>query len=324
MAPASIVKIAVSVSVLAAASGAALVFGVNRQASLETGSVAATTSPPQPAPSVGNEGSSAPAAAETKQTKQTDQIKQTDEVKQADQVKQTGETREIRDARQATAAIAELAGQADIAATDQSAPSFDLARIEENGDAVIAGRAAPGAVVELLRDDERLDRVVADASGDFVMVSRLPAGSYELTLSAKLPDGTLARSKKGVMVAVKTAGAASSVAQSRAEYIPESGPQARLSMQPPLQASKPQQSADLKPTPINPGHSASEESAASPTLAHRSVARVASGDSLWRISRIVYGDGARYAIVYRANRDQIQDPNLIHPGQILVLPVKHH
>ena len=325
MAPASIVKIAVSVSVLAAASGAALVFGVNRQASLETGSVAATTSPPQPALSVGKEGSSAPpAAAETKQIKQAEETRQADQIKQTDEVKQIGETKGIRDARQATAAIAELAGQADIAATDQSAPSFDLARIEENGDAVVAGRAAPGAVVELLRDDERLDRVVADPSGDFVMVSRLPAGSYELTLSARLPDGTLARSKKGVMVAVKTAGAAASVAQSRAEYIPESAPQARLSMQPPLQASKPQQSADLKPTPINPGHSASEESVASPTLAHRSVARVASGDSLWRISRIVYGDGARYAIVYRANRDRIQDPNLIHPGQILVLPVKHH
>jgi nucleoid-associated protein YgaU len=30
----------------------------------------------------------------------------------------------------------------------------------------------------------------------------------------------------------------------------------------------------------------------------------------------------RYAIVYRANRDQIRDPNRIYPGQILVLPRK--
>jgi nucleoid-associated protein YgaU len=46
------------------------------------------------------------------------------------------------------------------------------------------------------------------------------------------------------------------------------------------------------------------------------------GDSLWRISRITYGDGTRYAIVYRANRDRIRDPNLIRPGQILVIPMK--
>jgi len=26
------------------------------------------------------------------------------------------------------------------------------------------------------------------------------------------------------------------------------------------------------------------------------------GDSLWRITRIIYGDGARYAVVYKANR----------------------
>jgi nucleoid-associated protein YgaU len=49
---------------------------------------------------------------------------------------------------------------------------------------------------------------------------------------------------------------------------------------------------------------------------------VSRGDSLWRISRITYGDGTRYAVVYQANRDRIRDPNLIHPGQILVLPTK--
>lgn len=33
-------------------------------------------------------------------------------------------------------------------------PSFDITRVERSGDAVIAGRAAPGATVELLRDGE--------------------------------------------------------------------------------------------------------------------------------------------------------------------------
>jgi len=49
---------------------------------------------------------------------------------------------------------------------------------------------------------------------------------------------------------------------------------------------------------------------------------VSRGDSLWRISRVTYGTGMRYAVVYRANRDQIQDPNRIYPGQIFVLPMK--
>jgi len=49
---------------------------------------------------------------------------------------------------------------------------------------------------------------------------------------------------------------------------------------------------------------------------------VSRGDSLWHISRITYGDGTRYAIVCRANRDRIRDPNLIHPRQILFLLTK--
>src|SRR5438477_9634144 len=56
-------------------------------------------------------------------------------------------------------------------------PTFDIARIEPTGEAVIAGRATPGATVELLRNGELHDRAVADQSGQFVMVpSRLPSG----------------------------------------------------------------------------------------------------------------------------------------------------
>jgi nucleoid-associated protein YgaU len=49
---------------------------------------------------------------------------------------------------------------------------------------------------------------------------------------------------------------------------------------------------------------------------------VSRGDSLWRISHVTYGAGMRYAIVYKANRDQIRNPNRIYPGQIFVLPTK--
>ncbi len=72
-------------------------------------------------------------------------------------------------------------------------PTFDVARIEPSGEAVIAGRAAPGATVELLRNGEVHDRAVADKSGQFVMVvpPKLPPGTYDLTLRSKAPDGTV-------------------------------------------------------------------------------------------------------------------------------------
>lgn len=88
-------------------------------------------------------------------------------------------------------------------AANDRAPVFDVARIESSGDAVIAGRAAPGASVELLRNGEVHDRAVADKAGQFVMVPpRLPSGDYELTLRANEPDGNQATSKTGVSVAL--------------------------------------------------------------------------------------------------------------------------
>jgi nucleoid-associated protein YgaU len=76
--------------------------------------------------------------------------------------------------------------------------------------------------------------------------------------------------------------------------------------------------------------SGNEEVAATPSLptpnAHDAVVpqiettTVARGDSLWRISRKVFGHGIRYTLIYEANADQIRDPSLIYPGQIFVLP----
>ena len=153
--------------------------------------------------------------------------------------------------------------------------------------------------------------------------SHLPAGSYELTLNARLPDGTVTSSKQGVKVTVNDVGASSRAAH--AEYIPESASQTRPPLQPHLRAAKPQESVALKSAHANPGSSASQEGVSSRAVAPRNLTKVVSrGDNLWHISRITYGDGTRYAIVYRANRDRIRDPNLIHPGQILVLPTKRH
>jgi nucleoid-associated protein YgaU len=44
------------------------------------------------------------------------------------------------------------------------------------------------------------------------------------------------------------------------------------------------------------------------------------GDTLWQISRRVYGQGVRYTTIYLANQDQIANPNLIEPGQIFGVP----
>ncbi|MEO4044510.1 LysM peptidoglycan-binding domain-containing protein [Hoeflea sp. CAU 1731] len=46
------------------------------------------------------------------------------------------------------------------------------------------------------------------------------------------------------------------------------------------------------------------------------------GDTLWQISRRVYGRGVRYTTIYLANTDQIRNPDFIEPGQTFMVPEK--
>jgi nucleoid-associated protein YgaU len=47
---------------------------------------------------------------------------------------------------------------------------------------------------------------------------------------------------------------------------------------------------------------------------------VQAGNSLWVIARKAYGNGLQYTVIFGANKQQISDPNLIYPGQVITLP----
>lgn len=246
-------------------------------------------------------------------------------------------------------ALADLAPVKPPAAAD-SGPRFDVARVDDHGEAaVIAGRAVPGAKVELLRDGKPLHAVVADASGQFVMTPpQLPAGSYELTLRSTAPDGAVTQSVRTMPVTVAEAAP------------PPARPLPAAARQEAKQAEKPDDKSDVvaslpsprlaaasdKPRPRLMG--APKPRSTAGVMAHGAAApattavasaspaelfnaapaeaggnRVISrGDSLWALSRLAYGDGARYAVIFNANRNKIHNPNLIYPGQTFVLPQK--
>jgi nucleoid-associated protein YgaU len=44
------------------------------------------------------------------------------------------------------------------------------------------------------------------------------------------------------------------------------------------------------------------------------------GDSLWKIAEAHYGNGTKYQAIFEANRDILDNPDLIRPGQVLKLP----
>jgi nucleoid-associated protein YgaU len=44
------------------------------------------------------------------------------------------------------------------------------------------------------------------------------------------------------------------------------------------------------------------------------------GESLSKIAKSVYDNANRYMDIFNANTDQLKDPNMIHPGQKLIIP----
>jgi nucleoid-associated protein YgaU len=316
------------------------------------------------------------------------------------------------------AVVDALVGTPPPAERNDGVPTFDVARIEPSGEAVIAGRAAPGATVELLRDGEVHDRAVADASGQFVIVPpKLPSGTYDLTLRAKQADGKQVTSSQRVTavlepksnerpvvalvtpnkptVVLSQPGAAKPAAgalvveaveiepggkfhvsgqarpgaalrlylndsfitsvtagndgrfavtinegvaagnyrvrvdeasntgtvRARAE-VPFNAPETTASVS---AQSKRADSAAQQPqlaaagTAVLPSSSPSPSTVVVPKITTTTVAR---GDSLWRLSQNSYGAGTRYAVIYKANKEQIRNPNLIYPGQVFVLPAQ--
>lgn len=49
---------------------------------------------------------------------------------------------------------------------------------------------------------------------------------------------------------------------------------------------------------------------------------VKKGDTLWKIAEMHYGKGkgAKYSVIFEANRPMLKDPDKIYPGQVLRIP----
>jgi nucleoid-associated protein YgaU len=72
--------------------------------------------------------------------------------------------------------------------------------------------------------------------------------------------------------------------------------------------------ADIKAT----GGGAAASGAAAGGAAHNYT--VKAGDTLSKIAKEHLGDGNAYMDIFNANKDQLQDPDKIKPGQVLKIP----
>lgn len=220
-----------------------------------------------------------------------------------------------------------------------AAPSLDLVRVEPDGAAMLAGRAAPNAVVAIRAGGTLLATAEADASGAFVATfDAAPGGPRDLTVAVGgAPEAELALTlpePEGGFV--PAAGGASAGPAPTPAPAPEPAAEPAAEPAPPA-AAGPVEVAAVTPEPAPP---APPSAPASPDAAAPRVARsaplprpaprpgaalpatvvvVEPGGTLWTLAREHYGAGRRYPLIVTAN-DEIEDPALIFPGQRFVLP----
>lgn len=80
-------------------------------------------------------------------------------------------------------------------------PAFDIVRVQPDGSMVIAGRAAPGAAIDIIAGGRVIGQTSTDESGSFAFVldSPLAPGDYDIGLIAKIGGETLASEEKAVV-----------------------------------------------------------------------------------------------------------------------------
>lgn len=71
--------------------------------------------------------------------------------------------------------------------TASTPPTFDVVRIDPKGQAVVAGQADPGAVVEILLDGEVISTETADETGSFVSLFSVPSNGDARQLVLRIP-----------------------------------------------------------------------------------------------------------------------------------------
>jgi nucleoid-associated protein YgaU len=62
------------------------------------------------------------------------------------------------------------------------------------------------------------------------------------------------------------------------------------------------------------------DSSLAPPAPAQKTYTVAAGDSLSKIAKQFYGNANEYMKIFNANKDKLTDPNVIKPGQELVIP----
>jgi nucleoid-associated protein YgaU len=208
-------------------------------------------------------------------------------------------------------------------------PKIAVEAVEIDGSKIfVAGTADPGRKVRAYADAMLLGDAQTSADGHFLIEAKrdIPVGNYTIHVDGLDSDGVKVVARAAVPFEREPGESVAAVAPretkdggtktGEAKPAETSTPAATTA-----DAAKPTAPAAAKVAEATPSTDVPETMA--PKLEHADGAVIIRrNDTLWRISRRVYGHGVRYSTIYLANQDQIRDPDRIWPGQVFKVPSK--
>ncbi len=213
------------------------------------------------------------------------------------------------DAGQQGAAASDTSGQSD-SASAVAKVELQAADIED-GKIFVAGTGEPGSTVTLFMGNVFLGQVAVTENGSFLLEAQqeVPAGTHKIRADALNSETWELMGSTEVSLVHEPEAATASSAESTAQTS-----ETASSDDPAASESGQTQESAAATTDGNETKSEVKEVVAGTSVIIRK------GDSLWRVARRNYGRGIRYTTIFEANRDQIKNPQLIYPGQVLTVP----
>ncbi|TGQ46718.1 LysM peptidoglycan-binding domain-containing protein [Mesorhizobium sp. M00.F.Ca.ET.216.01.1.1] len=186
-------------------------------------------------------------------------------------------------------------------------PKIVVEAVEIDGRKVfVAGIADPGRKVRAYANDILLGDAQTSADGHFLVEATrdIPVGSYTIHVDVLDADGAKVVARAAVPFEREPGESVSAVAPTE------------------LKPAAPATSAPATEAPADVAAASPPETVAPKLEQTDGAVIIRRHDTLWRISRRVYGYGVRYSTIYLANQDQISNPNRIWPGQVFKVPEK--
>ncbi|MER9674712.1 LysM peptidoglycan-binding domain-containing protein [Mesorhizobium sp. M0208] len=215
-------------------------------------------------------------------------------------------------------------------------PKIVVEAVEIDGNKIfIAGVTDPGRKVRAYANDILLGDAKTSPDRHFLVEATrdIPVGTYTIHVDALDADGVRVVARAAVPFEREPGEAVAAVAPAgpKPAGIKPAEPNAPATEAAPATPATAAETPATTPTPATeapaemavaspPGES---PETVAPKLEHADGAVIIRRhDTLWRISRRVYGQGMRYSTIYLANQDQISNPNRIWPGQVFKVPEK--